>query len=379
MIVPWLHVDQLAAVAVALDESGWSVGPNAEELLESLSGRQLLTLGGQHRFVPPASERLRATTDPRSYGTPVAGAVGADGLQEALDELRVRGELEISFATLKHRHHNIGAVLRELTHVAVDGTRLRWVPGVGPSPSADDGVCGPRADRDSGTDLQSSEARAWSGTRQGTDSNIPVNSPLRGKEDRPPTAGGEGRRKQGSESVGVEIQLPSDARREAPLVNEQGRPRKPAAETVVDRRSRARTAAEVHAVACHAVKVVTAILAERGWSVQDVGATRSYDLHCSHATRDDHYVEVKGTTGPRASVMLTANEVALAQEQYPHTALFVVHQIELGGTPTYLQATGGIVYEVDPWLPDPSRLTPSVYRYSVAQEVRTTPGLSSAG
>jgi hypothetical protein len=102
--------------------------------------------------------------------------------------------------------------------------------------------------------------------------------------------------------------------------------------------------------------------------VEDVGATRSYDLHCSARGRHDHYVEVKGTTGRLDSVVLTANEVALARKWYPHTALYVVHQVELTGEPRDPLARGGCVCELNPWLPEPSRLTATIFRYRLADE-----------
>ena len=63
--------------------------------------------------------------------------------------------------------------------------------------------------------------------------------------------------------------------------------------------------------------------------MEDVGAVRSYDLHCTDDAGRTLWVEVKGTTGPLGSIVLTANEVEVARRQHPRTALFVIHNITL--------------------------------------------------
>jgi hypothetical protein len=152
--------------------------------------------------------------------------------------------------------------------------------------------------------------------------------------------------------VGAEVEEPS----EQDEVGIAARPR---------RRGRRRTFAEREAIACRAVDVVTELLEREGWSVRDVGTTRSYDLDCSDSEGHRLYVEVKGTTGPLTSVVLTANEVELARRQHPHTALYVVHDIALRGEPQDPRATGGTIYECRPWLPEDSRLTATVFSYRV--------------
>lgn len=98
----------------------------------------------------------------------------------------------------------------------------------------------------------------------------------------------------------------------------------------------------------------------RGWHVEDVGLWCSYDLVCSNGKTELH-VEVKGTTGGGATVYLTANEVEHARN-HPHTALFVVTDIELSGT-TKPKASGGQVRILDPWTVAPADLTPKVFEY----------------
>jgi Domain of unknown function (DUF3883) len=123
-----------------------------------------------------------------------------------------------------------------------------------------------------------------------------------------------------------------------------------------------RSHAERCAIEVRAVQAVKERLMREGWSVEDVGASRSYDLHCS-ADGQQLFVEVIGTTGPLSMVVLTANEVEIARRRHPDTALFVVHDIELSGGAESPKASGGTLRELRPWLPEESRLTPAVFSY----------------
>jgi Domain of unknown function (DUF3883) len=55
-----------------------------------------------------------------------------------------------------------------------------------------------------------------------------------------------------------------------------------------------------------------------GWSVENVSADRSYDLHCKGDGRELR-VEVNGTMGAGASILLTPNEVRHASEHEADT------------------------------------------------------------
>jgi len=129
------------------------------------------------------------------------------------------------------------------------------------------------------------------------------------------------------------------------------------------RRSRALTGAQRAAIERRAVDVARQHLEREGWSVEDVGAVRSYDLHCTDDAGHTLWVEVKGTTGPLGSIVLTANEVEVARRQHPRTALFVIHNITLADDPKRPKATGGAIAEIRPWLPEADRLEAKVYAY----------------
>jgi hypothetical protein len=123
------------------------------------------------------------------------------------------------------------------------------------------------------------------------------------------------------------------------------------------------SATQRRAIELRAVDLATSHLVALGYSVIDVGATHSYDLH---ATRGDEElkVEVKGTTSTGSEVLLTRNEVLLHQEAHPHNALAVVHSIYLGRDTDSPTATGGELVFEQPWQLDSARLVPMAFRYA---------------
>ncbi len=121
------------------------------------------------------------------------------------------------------------------------------------------------------------------------------------------------------------------------------------------------------AVEMRAVKLAIEHMKSAGWQrVQDVGDTKSYDLHCTTGTHVLK-VEVKGTTSSGESIILTKNEVALHQNEYPNNALVVVTGITLSGTPEEPIADGGFLAVVSPWALDQERLTAISYLYTLSE------------
>lgn len=74
------------------------------------------------------------------------------------------------------------------------------------------------------------------------------------------------------------------------------------------------------------------------------------------------FVEVKGTTGTKLDVEVTAAEVRHARSNPHGTVLIIVTEIVLkkGAQP---EASGGRVHAFHPWSPGPSELTPTRYRW----------------
>ena len=107
-----------------------------------------------------------------------------------------------------------------------------------------------------------------------------------------------------------------------------------------------------------AVAVVTQHFQDLGYTVEDVGATESYDLDVRRG--GEHlYVEVKGTTSSGQAVVLTKNEVRLHREKYPDNALAVVRHIRFEAS-EHPVCSGGELALFQPWEIDDDALTKSV-------------------
>jgi hypothetical protein len=108
-------------------------------------------------------------------------------------------------------------------------------------------------------------------------------------------------------------------------------------------------------------------LRERGHStpsIHDTSANHPYDYEVGPAHSPQFRVEVKGTTGQRGPLTVTAGEVRSAREGGVRTVLAVVHDIELtlqaDGT---WEASGGQVWVDKNWRPADETLQPTEYRH----------------
>lgn len=120
------------------------------------------------------------------------------------------------------------------------------------------------------------------------------------------------------------------------------------------------------AIEMRAMRVVTMRYEAMGYDVQDVSRAQSYDLRCTKG-RMTRLVEVKGTTGVARSVLVTTNEVRLAEDRTLTVDLAVVHSIHVAvsssGKP---RATGGELRLIQPWTVSRRRLQPIAYSYSLS-------------
>ena len=124
------------------------------------------------------------------------------------------------------------------------------------------------------------------------------------------------------------------------------------------------TAKEKKVVEKHAVKLAIDYLSVLGYEhIEDVGDRESFDLLAVSA-ENQLSVEVKGSTGAAASVILTKNEVDFQIAAYPLNALFVASNIELIRGET-LSARGGDIRFISPWQIDTNKLKPISYDYQV--------------
>jgi hypothetical protein len=120
------------------------------------------------------------------------------------------------------------------------------------------------------------------------------------------------------------------------------------------------------AIERRAMELAAAHYEALGWRVEDVSTKEPYDLHCTRANGQELRVEVKGTTGDGAQVLLTPNEVEHARAHYPAVALFVVAHIVTDEVASGRQeASGGTVQIIEPWRVDDGVLVPVGYAYSV--------------
>lgn len=119
------------------------------------------------------------------------------------------------------------------------------------------------------------------------------------------------------------------------------------------------------AIELHAMQVATDHLVGLGWSVTDVSAVAPYDLHC---TRDGEElrVEVKGTQGLGAQVIITANELGHARANHPLVSLIVVSGIVVEGDQRI--ASGGTLRQFDEWNPTDEDLHAISYYCTVPSE-----------
>lgn len=106
---------------------------------------------------------------------------------------------------------------------------------------------------------------------------------------------------------------------------------------------------------------------DEGWLVEDTSQRESYDLRCTRKG-EQVYVEVKGTTSEGSQILLTPNEVAHNQDNYPNTALFVVSHIEVTGSGEEVQATVGKAKLFMPWLINDGDLKAIGYECRVHQD-----------
>lgn len=115
------------------------------------------------------------------------------------------------------------------------------------------------------------------------------------------------------------------------------------------------------AVETYAMNAALAYYAALG-RVTDTSRTASYDYVVEIDSQPWH-VEVKGSTGGAADVLLTPHEVTHARE-YPRVALFVLSDISVSRDATgEVSASGGKRWIFHAWSLDLERLRPLGYKY----------------
>jgi Domain of unknown function (DUF3883) len=117
-------------------------------------------------------------------------------------------------------------------------------------------------------------------------------------------------------------------------------------------------------VELRAMNLATEYFQEQGWVVEDTSRYESYDLRCTRS-KEEVYVEVKGTTSAGSKILMTYQEVLHTKKNYPNTALFAVSQIKLNNSEDALEASGGEIGLYMPWLLNDDDLKAIAYEYQV--------------
>lgn len=122
--------------------------------------------------------------------------------------------------------------------------------------------------------------------------------------------------------------------------------------------------AERVAVEDHAMRMAEAWCRQHGWPiVDDVSRQSSWDIEArKRKSGRVLFVEVKGTTGSKIDVEVTAAEVRHARQHPRDTVLIVITEIQLKRGPHPI-ASGGQIHTVRPWDPTESELTTTRYRW----------------
>ena len=122
------------------------------------------------------------------------------------------------------------------------------------------------------------------------------------------------------------------------------------------------TAKERSAVEKRAMKVAADWLRANGYTYTDVSHNCSFDYEAQKGN-DTFIVEVKGSTGPLTSILLTKNEVAIHTERHPMNILLLIDNIDLDRSRSTPKASGGCLRVIAPWVIEHSHLSPLSYSY----------------
>ena len=118
-------------------------------------------------------------------------------------------------------------------------------------------------------------------------------------------------------------------------------------------------------VELRAMHVVRIFYEEQGWQVVDKSASQPFDFLATKGS-EKRFVEVKGTVGEGASVVLTQGEVEHAKKHPGRSALVIVSRITLVYSGGAVSADGGTIStHFDPWTIFDSDLKPTEYRYRI--------------
>ena len=122
---------------------------------------------------------------------------------------------------------------------------------------------------------------------------------------------------------------------------------------------------EREAIEIRAMEIARIMYIQNGWTLLDTSKSRPYDFEATKGN-DIRYIEVKGTTGNGATVILTHGEVKHVYDNPNKCALVIISNIQIDKAMDHTTASGGEIFiHLDPWQIVEDRLTPTQYRYSL--------------
>ena len=120
---------------------------------------------------------------------------------------------------------------------------------------------------------------------------------------------------------------------------------------------------ERRVIELRAMSIAHDLYTKDGWTLVDTSNSRPYDFRANKG-KEIRFIEVKGTTGDGASVILTHGEVNHVSKNPTASALVVVSKIDLDRSDKDPIVSGGEVsLHMDPWFIDDNLLTPTQFRY----------------
>ncbi len=113
----------------------------------------------------------------------------------------------------------------------------------------------------------------------------------------------------------------------------------------------------------YAMEICRNHFSSKGYEVEDVSATRPFDL-IIRKDRKSQLVEVKGTQTAGEAIILTKNEVELSRAEGKRMVLFIVHSITTNNKT--VKKGSGVVAIFDPWVVKEENLQPISYTYKTS-------------
>jgi hypothetical protein len=124
------------------------------------------------------------------------------------------------------------------------------------------------------------------------------------------------------------------------------------------------TPPERKCVELHAMKVAKRYLSQEHFVAKDVSKNCPFDFLAARGGKTIA-VEIKGTVGQGASIVLTKKEVQFQRMKHPANMLIVVRSIRLNRTGSRPKASAGKLHVMSPWSIDEGKLKPLAYTYQI--------------